>query len=87
MHGPDGKDFPNEWIFVEIAPGKRIVADHLDKPQFRAEFEFEQLESRKTRIVFRMVFPTVELYNSVKSYAPEKNEENFDRLENELLVL
>ncbi len=30
------------------------------------------------------VFPSVEDFNKVRAYLPEKNEENFDRLEQEL---
>src|SRR5262245_39921619 len=29
MHGPDGTDYRNESVFVEIVPPERIVFDHV----------------------------------------------------------
>ena len=37
-----------------------------------------------TKIVFKMLFDDAEDCRKVKAFAIDKNEENFDRLENEL---
>ena len=34
MHGPDGKDYPNESQFVEVVPNARVVIRHVNAPHF-----------------------------------------------------
>jgi uncharacterized protein YndB with AHSA1/START domain len=84
MHGPDGVNYPNESVFVEIVQPKRIVLNHLSNPKFQVFATFEKLMEDLTKLTFRMIFATPELCSHVKTYAVEKNEENFDRLEAEL---
>ena len=81
MHGPNGKEFPNESIFDSIEKPHRIVFTHL-RPmhKFEVTATFEDLGD-KTRLVFRMLFDTEEECNAVRNYVPEANEQNFDRLE------
>lgn len=52
MHGPDGTDYPNEWVFVEIVPPSLIVLDHMFAPKFRVTATFEELDG-KTKVTFR----------------------------------
>jgi uncharacterized protein YndB with AHSA1/START domain len=84
MHGPDGINYPNESIFVEIIEPELIVLNHVTNPKFQIVATFEEVPEDRTKVTFRMIFGTPELCNQVKSYAVEKNEENFDRLEAEL---
>ncbi len=49
------------------------------------ELGFEQLTLLKTKISFRMIFASVEECNKMKNFVVPNNEENFDRLERELL--
>jgi uncharacterized protein YndB with AHSA1/START domain len=79
MHGPDGKDYRNESVFVEVAPAERIVFDHLNAPKFRMTLTFEDFAG-KTRLHWRMLFETAAVCAAVQRYAPEANEQNFDRL-------
>ena len=83
MHGPDGRDYKNESIFVEIVRPERIILDHISGPTFRVTATFEEIES-KTRVNFRQQFDTVAECEKVKIFAVKANEENFDRLEAEL---
>ncbi|WP_238546041.1 SRPBCC domain-containing protein [Tumebacillus flagellatus] len=46
MHGPDGVEYPNHNLFVEIAPPERIVIDHLSGQEFRVTATFESFEDR-----------------------------------------
>jgi uncharacterized protein YndB with AHSA1/START domain len=57
MHGPDGTDYENENVYVEIAKPERLVYDHVSEPRHRTTITFEN-EGGKTRLTFRMVFPT-----------------------------
>ncbi|OXS52904.1 polyketide cyclase [Cohnella sp. CIP 111063] len=79
MHGPDGTDYPNRNVFVEIVPQERIVLDHLTGHEFRVTATFEDVGGR-TRVVFRQQFKLAEEYEQAKAYCVEGNEQNLDRL-------
>jgi len=55
MHGPDGVDYPNHNVFVEIVPQERIVLDHLSGHEFRVTATFESFEG-SSRVTFRQLF-------------------------------
>lgn len=79
MHGPDGTDYPNHNVFVEIAPFERIVIDHLSGHEFRVMGTFENLEGH-TKVTFRQLFKLTEEFEQVKAFCMEANEQNLDRL-------
>ena len=81
-----GKEYPNQIIYKEILPNKRIVADHINAPLFQIEIDFKEITPLQTEIQFKMNFDDEVVYNALKNYVPEKNEENFDRLERTLLI-
>lgn len=81
MTSADGVDFLNKIIFKEITPKEKIVIEHLPPPHFMAEMVFETIGD-STKIVYTMTFDSVEQCEAIKKYAPQGNEENFDRLEN-----
>jgi uncharacterized protein YndB with AHSA1/START domain len=84
MHGPDGNDYPNESIFVQIEEPGLLVFNHISGHEFQVVATFEEIKDHQTRVTFRMIFDTVEECNRIKVFAVDKNEENFDRLEMEL---
>lgn len=79
MHGPNGVDYPNHSVFVEIVPLERVVLDHLSGHQFRVTAIFEDLKGR-TRVTFRQLFKDTEEFEQAKPYCIEGNEQNLDRL-------
>jgi uncharacterized protein YndB with AHSA1/START domain len=81
MHGPNGGNYPNESVFVEIKEPERIVLNHISKPHFQLTASFEEVDKNQTRLIFEQLFETVEEYNKIKLYAVVANEENMDRLE------
>ncbi len=34
MHGPDGTDYKNEIVYVEVVKPERLVYDHVSGPRF-----------------------------------------------------
>jgi len=81
MHAPNGTNFPNESVFVEIAQPGRIVFRHLAPVHaFLAMAEFAD-DHDGTAIRFSMLFPTAAECERSKRYVVQGNEENFDRLE------
>jgi uncharacterized protein YndB with AHSA1/START domain len=86
MHGPDGTDYQNHSVFVEIVPPERIVLDHLSAPKFRIIATFAELAG-ETRLTFCMRFETAAECARIQAYAHPANEQNFDRLEAELATM
>jgi hypothetical protein len=70
--------------FIKIEKPKLIAWKRLSKPIFQVVATFEEVSSDKTKIVYKMLFNSEEECRKVKAFAGDKNEENFDRLENEL---
>jgi uncharacterized protein YndB with AHSA1/START domain len=81
MHGPDQHNYPNECVFLEIKPPALLIWNHLSKPGFQIVASFEIVSAQQTKILFTMVFATPEECKKLQHFVPEKNEENFDRLE------
>ncbi|MFD0715689.1 SRPBCC family protein [Paenibacillus sp. GCM10027626] len=79
MHGPDGVDYPNHCVFVEIVPHERVALDHLSGHEFRVTATFDDLEGR-TKVTFRQNFKITEEFEQAKAYCVEGNEQNLDRL-------
>lgn len=80
FHGPDGKNYPNEIKFIEIEAGERIVLEHHDAPEFRLTATFAEKDGR-TRVTFRQQFKDEKVFEQVKSFCPDSNEQNLDRLQ------
>jgi uncharacterized protein YndB with AHSA1/START domain len=86
MHGPDGVDYKNKSVFVEVVKPERIVLQHVSGPRFQVTATFTQ-QAGKTRLTFHMLFETAAECAKVKVYAVEANEQNFDRLEAQLATM
>lgn len=85
MHGPDGRDYPNESVFVEVKPPKRVVLRHVSSPRFEMTITFED-ERGRTRVGWRQLFETAAERTRVARFAEVANEQNLDRLAAELLT-
>lgn len=46
MHGPDGVDYKNKIVFIEIAKPARIVYDHVSGPKFQVTATFDENMAR-----------------------------------------
>lgn len=87
MHGPDGTDYPNKSVFIEIVKPERIVYSHGGgkkggpAAQFQATWTFEALGA-KTKLTLQMVFPSAAARDQVvKQYnAIEGGNQTLDRL-------
>ena len=87
MHGPENDNYENSSIFTKVVPNKLVAWTRSSQPLFDMEVEFEQLAHSKSKISFRMIFKTAEECEKLKNFIMPKNEENFDRLERELIFL
>jgi uncharacterized protein YndB with AHSA1/START domain len=60
MHGPDGRDYQNKVVYVEIVEPERLVYDHVSGPQFRMMVTFAD-HGGKTSITAQMLFDSAAL--------------------------
>ena len=84
MHGPEKGNYENACTFLEIREPELLIWDRQSKPLFKVEVVFEEIDDSLTKVIFKQVFKTVEECNKLRKFVPEKNEENMDRLEEEL---
>ncbi|MBK7681836.1 MAG: SRPBCC family protein [Flavobacterium sp.] len=84
MHGPDKGNYVNECEFIKIEEPSLIAWQRISKPLFQVVATFEEILTDKTKLVFKMLFDTPEECRKLKPFVVDKNEENFDKLENEL---
>lgn len=83
MHGPNGTDYKNRCVFLDIVKPFKIVIEHIPPPHFILTVILEDQDG-KTRISWEQLFDSVEIRNNILSLIGNANEENLDRLENEL---
>lgn len=71
MHGPDGVDYPNHTIYLEVEKYQRLVYDHggyKDRPpMFRVTVNFSEVKG-KTKMDMTMTLPTVEAAQETKKF-------------------
>ena len=60
MHGPDGRDYQNEVVYVEIVEPERLIYRHVSAPQFQMTVTFAD-DGGKTRLTAKMLFESAEL--------------------------
>ena len=69
LHGPDGRDYPNKIVFMEIAEPERLVYRHSDDDgaepvRFHVEVTFKET-NRKTLLTMHSIFETEEMLKLV----------------------
>jgi uncharacterized protein YndB with AHSA1/START domain len=86
MHGPDGTDYKNRIVFLEVAPSDRLTYRHAgeeehDDVKFQTTVTFAD-EGGKTRLTMRMTFETAAERNAVveKYGAIEGGQQTLERL-------
>jgi uncharacterized protein YndB with AHSA1/START domain len=87
MHGPEKGNYPNEVVFLKIKEPEFIAWDRLTAPAFQIQVTFNEISPASSAVVFKMVFADEKEYAKILPFAPEKNEENMDRLEAELKLM
>lgn len=84
MHGPDGTDYENKTLYLEVEKQKKLVYDHGgndDKPpMFRVSVLFSE-EKGKTTMNMRMALPTPEAAQQTKAFIKQAGgDATWDRL-------
>ena len=85
MHGPDGKDYPNESVFREVAAPQRVVLEHMGAVHHFVLTITFTAQGQKTLVGWQQVFDTAEHRNQIAPFVEQANEQNLDRLRVEVL--
>lgn len=85
MHGPNGVDYENESVFIEVVEPERIVLRHLEPNNhvFLLSVTLEERED-KTELTWRMLHDSAAECEKIREFCYKANEENLDRLEAQL---
>jgi uncharacterized protein YndB with AHSA1/START domain len=83
MHGPDGKDYPNEATFTQIEPNAKVRIRHTCAPYFELSIEFQEVKAG-TLITWVQQFDDPQVAESIRHIVEPANEQNLTRLEREL---
>ncbi len=84
MHGPDGKDYPNESEFGEIKSPEKFVVKHTCEPFFTATFTLAP-SKKGTQLLWVCDFENDKFLESMRSFLETANQQNLDRLVKEVL--
>lgn len=79
MHGPDGKNYPNESVFKEIVPGEKIVIEHVVTPRYLLTITLTP-RGDKTRLTWTQAFEKDALPEKFRAFIEQANEQNLDKL-------
>ncbi len=83
MHGPDGKDYPNESRFTCIETGQTFEIEHFSGHHFILRIELSPTATG-TRLTWRQSFDSIEHYQRIAGFVAIANEQNLDRLASEI---
>jgi uncharacterized protein YndB with AHSA1/START domain len=84
LHGPDGSDYANEIVFLEVLSPERLVLEHpSDEHRYVLTITLDA-QGDGTRLTWRMRHATAAECARVRPFVVEGNEQNLDRLEAEL---
>lgn len=84
MHGPDGKNYPNESVFAEIEVNKKVVIQHQSLPKYTLTISLVA-SIEKTLVTWVQEFEKPEVAKAIAHIVVSANEQNLDRLSNEVL--
>jgi uncharacterized protein YndB with AHSA1/START domain len=79
MHGPDGRDYPNESRFARLVPGRTFEIEHLSGHHFLLTINLQEAD-QGTVVQWRQTFDTVDEYQRVAEFVARANEQNLERL-------
>jgi uncharacterized protein YndB with AHSA1/START domain len=84
MHGPDGKNYPNENVFTKIESPKKVVIQHVSEPKFCLTIGLAA-SAIGTVVTWSQVFESPEVASRIEHIVVPANEQNLERLSVEVL--
>ena len=78
MHGPDGANYANENVFLEVSP-ERVVIQHVSQPHFTLTVTLTESDGQ-TILGWSQAFEDPQVAASIWHIIEPANEQNLDRL-------
>jgi hypothetical protein len=78
MHGPDGKNYPNDSVFLEVSP-QRIVIRHVSPPNFTLTITLAE-DNGQTNLAWHQPFDDPRVAAGLAQIIIPANEQNLNRL-------
>lgn len=87
MHGPDGRNYPNESVFAEIESSKKVVVQHVSEPKFFLTIALSASSTLTggTVVSWLQEFENPKFAAGLEQFLITCNEQNLDRLSAEVL--
>jgi uncharacterized protein YndB with AHSA1/START domain len=79
MHGPDDNNYPNEYVFAEIEPPRKVVVQHVAEPRFRLTIALASSPGG-TVVSWSQAFESSEVARRLEAIVVPANEQNLERL-------
>ncbi|MCM8794838.1 MAG: SRPBCC family protein [Candidatus Omnitrophica bacterium] len=79
MHGPDGRNYPNESVFAEIESPGKVVIQHISNPKYRLTVVLAP-SAAGTVVSWSQAFENPEIGRRLEHLVVPANEQNLDRL-------
>lgn len=79
MHGPDGKDYPNENLFAEIEAPTKVVVRHASNPKYSLSILLAS-SPVGTLVTWAQTFDSPEVARSIEHIVVPANKQNLERL-------
>ena len=80
MHGPDGADYPNESVFLQLDRPSTVVIQHVSPPHFVLTVTIEECAGG-TAIRWVQSFEDSAVAARIRHIVEPANEQNLDRLQ------
>jgi uncharacterized protein YndB with AHSA1/START domain len=84
MHGPNGNNYPNENVFAEIEPLRKVVVQHVSEPKFHLTIGLAPVATG-TVVSWSQAFESSAVARQIEHIVVPANEQNLDRLAAEVL--
>lgn len=84
MHAPNGDNYPNENVFAEIEPPRKVVVQHVSEPKFRLTIMLDSAAAG-TVVLWSQAFESSEVASRLEHIVVPANEQNLERLSVEVL--
>lgn len=81
LHGPDGRDYANEVVFIDVTAPDHVRLQHIGGHWFELLITFTDAGAGRTRVGWRQRFNSTEHCRRIASFVQEANEQNLDRLQ------
>ena len=79
MHGPNGHNYPNEYVFAEIESPRKVVVHHVGEPKFRLTILLASSAAGAV-VSWSQEFESSEVAARLEHIVLPANEQNLERL-------